>query len=932
MQSLCILIDTTGSMGYWINALRDALPEFMHTVALTGVFDCIGIMSYKDYDVSNVVEWSGWLSFADPCIFQFAKGLVASGGGGMPEATRTALYHLIKNLPEASGGLAIMHLADAPEHPDNADNAANSKNPKDRETLDKEGVKEAQILGDRFPLAVLSKTLAKSLEEKKTTLNYASITSCTISPLMRMLHAYSNQHVVQRDINSTSICKNMLQVFNNWCDGSSLFVIPEVASRLCTAITRMQTDEQFATHTYNCLKHCFGDNVMSMCNNDTIGKIWREFCKRRYDQRRGELMTILDKSKAKLTSVDRKKFEDFNRNSYSCVTEIEENLQAWIDEHGIAGLIRYVPDTLLHPQDILKFCLDCLPESQKQIKEILARLVFENKDYQVGTRIPPHCLPANMLPRSRLEYILHLAAPGTVLSGSPLMILAMLSLGTMLDIDAKVVLNDNKGKWLNFSYFDEEGPLKGTPKIPENYNPQFLRLISKHREYLTDDETTKMDWLLTITNVLRLSNIELDIEIVDFECLNGYYPDQGRHCIECKKDCPLSLVNEDSKCGYCLFNRECPYVFNPKSCFQVQCTKCFSIYARDPRAYLPGRALCYWCRQGDQFIGMSPSMHCKNCKLKFITYHGLHNDLCAGCTVDPANTRKLRTRSALRKAHEVFSKSDFQQIYRSVGVESDDIINIGLIRASETLKPCALTVVELTTKMFDPVRNRAELYQKMLEYAKGRKIDMPECALCCKQVRSDQIGRACGRKACTQRICNDCGVNWYGVLKPGSLIFERHLLCPFCARKPDSRTISRWCSHVEWFSVQGVLDPQNYYAWCVRCNHAKIVGARACHVGQPNIADWTCLECTEQLRNPRVAGVLLNLKSCPSCGVMVDRISGCNHITCQCGTHWCYTCGMKFPSAESTLMHLRARHGRIYAGEDPYWSDEGENEGEDLYD
>ncbi|KZS89201.1 hypothetical protein SISNIDRAFT_527498, partial [Sistotremastrum niveocremeum HHB9708] len=35
-------------------------------------------------------------------------------------------------------------------------------------------------------------------------------------------------------------------------------------------------------------------------------------------------------------------------------------------------------------------------------------------------------------------------------------------------------------------------------------------------------------------------------------------------------------------------------------------------------------------------------------------------------------------------------------------------------------------------------------------------------------------------------------------------------------------------------------------------------------------------------------------KPCPGCGMMIDRIVGCNHIACQspgCNTHFCYVCG-----------------------------------------
>lgn len=31
-------------------------------------------------------------------------------------------------------------------------------------------------------------------------------------------------------------------------------------------------------------------------------------------------------------------------------------------------------------------------------------------------------------------------------------------------------------------------------------------------------------------------------------------------------------------------------------------------------------------------------------------------------------------------------------------------------------------------------------------------------------------------------------------------------------------------------------------------------------------------------------------RSCPNCSMRVNRIDGCNHMICPCGTHWCYVC------------------------------------------
>ena len=65
--------------------------------------------------------------------------------------------------------------------------------------------------------------------------------------------------------------------------------------------------------------------------------------------------------------------------------------------------------------------------------------------------------------------------------------------------------------------------------------------------------------------------------------------------------------------------------------------------------------------------------------------------------------------------------------------------------------------------------------------------------------------------------------------------------------------------------------------------------------------DLTCEEYQYQIRkkdeeviNDQKFGDYLrgnNCKQCPRCKRWVEKIDGCDHITCPCGTHFCYNCG-----------------------------------------
>lgn len=40
---------------------------------------------------------------------------------------------------------------------------------------------------------------------------------------------------------------------------------------------------------------------------------------------------------------------------------------------------------------------------------------------------------------------------------------------------------------------------------------------------------------------------------------------------------------------------------------------------------------------------------------------------------------------------------------------------------------------------------------------------------------------------------------------------------------------------------------------------------------------------------------------CPGCRMRVNKIDGCNHISCVCGTEFCYRCGERYPSMDQNF-------------------------------
>ncbi|KAG6813469.1 hypothetical protein H0H92_010803 [Tricholoma furcatifolium] len=70
---------------------------------------------------------------------------------------------------------------------------------------------------------------------------------------------------------------------------------------------------------------------------------------------------------------------------------------------------------------------------------------------------------------------------------------------------------------------------------------------------------------------------------------------------------------------------------------------------------------------------------------------------------------------------------------------------------------------------------------------------------------------------------------------------------------------------------------------------------------------------TEEQLNDHWA-TMHGVKKCPSCSVYIEKIEGCNHMTCHCGAHICWICVEEFPHHE-IYRHLTTVHGGAYDGD-----------------
>ena len=75
--------------------------------------------------------------------------------------------------------------------------------------------------------------------------------------------------------------------------------------------------------------------------------------------------------------------------------------------------------------------------------------------------------------------------------------------------------------------------------------------------------------------------------------------------------------------------------------------------------------------------------------------------------------------------------------------------------------------------------------------------------------------------------------------------------------------------------------------WCVRCL-VKWHSNQSCEVYERwrKENDSGDAKMTELIKQVGIA-------QCPNCANGVEKSHGCNHMTCRCGTHFCYLCAVK---------------------------------------
>ncbi|KAG7094628.1 hypothetical protein E1B28_005452 [Marasmius oreades] len=161
-------------------------------------------------------------------------------------------------------------------------------------------------------------------------------------------------------------------------------------------------------------------------------------------------------------------------------------------------------------------------------------------------------------------------------------------------------------------------------------------------------------------------------------------------------------------------------------------------------------------------------------------------------------------------------------------------------------------------------------------------------------------------------------------------IEQNHLTYRYC-NTPDCQQIYR-CEDPSMADSAPITNRQ--------CPSCLAVICMRCHGDAHD--GMTCDERREHFEPPE--HVVLNeawakragAKRCPSCDVWMEKIEGCNHMSCKCGAHVCWEC-MKAFAQKDIYEHMTVAHGGIYERREPGYGmapvgdDESDDEDGDGY-
>ncbi|KAH7317108.1 hypothetical protein B0I35DRAFT_267483 [Stachybotrys elegans] len=638
-------------------------------------------------------------------------------------------------------------------------------------------------------------------------------------------------------------------------------------------------------------------------------------------------------------------------------------------------------------KELLEIARSCNPVILGRLGKVLTQLVFVQREQDVPDRSKAGPEQSALIPLALAEeehgykfwsFLLHTVLPGTQLAQRPAALLAALTLRlgiAPLRAVAESELLRYRDHW-------------NTLEIPENWSIECLGLLldadQDHRQRMESDTTQRKPHV----SLLREADRSLFRTLVDYKMLElnllttlsarvGWTPDKSMValgpvavCSRCKFPRSVTVMTDEQICGLCARSCSCPVCTasgiqdinkwllvnvseahdeRTEVCW-VECSRkaCRAQYVVYHPKNLKGEAKCFYCRhEGEQSKGEAPTVQCSTC-MNHIIWPKAHRPSgfddsqfrCYACVSGISSVVMKETNAKLlakENGTNWLVRNDERAIPTLFAGQSmfKTASGVDLDRFSRdvALFPTTGDRLTLSGKL---VQNEQDVKANLRNWVVSRQVETGTCSLCFSEDKKANLHRACGRSGCHQLVCDGCRNSWYGMNRAGHIINVPALCCPFCRRLPAGKVIHKF--DLVWLGgLRAAVEEAStwIYGWCVACGYARQYMERVCGTGEAPVEDqWKCEECIEKEAYEESAQedvVCRNhrYRECPACGVMTSKLSGCDHISCPCGAHWCWSCGWQeppdgeFPEGQGVYDHMYQKHYGIWnpGEEEDEWED-----------
>ena len=154
--------------------------------------------------------------------------------------------------------------------------------------------------------------------------------------------------------------------------------------------------------------------------------------------------------------------------------------------------------------------------------------------------------------------------------------------------------------------------------------------------------------------------------------------------------------------------------------------------------------------------------------------------------------------------------------------------------------------------------------------------------------------------SCSLKTHEECIKLWHKI-SYGKVIKLRNLCCPQCKTPGKAKFMNVFNDDKEVINMLKTLGENKDWTHilCPSCRELKKYMQESCSTYIDDTYRLVCNDCSPKSH-----------KECPNCGILIEKAEGCLHMTCNCGTHFCWLC-LEIHTRGNIYKHIDDKHKNI---------------------